>query len=123
MGWGWHIADPRFSPEPKCAGARVRRCPRCRWSHATEIEDDLLLFFNVPDQARKRGGLVTVDDAALAVNDDHIAAISSFQTEFQRRLLKLNSEARHVLRQRPCCQVLSVNLILLDRRSGGVWES
>jgi len=52
-------------------------------AHATEIEDDFTAVFqNVPDQARKRGGLVTVDDAALAVNDDHIAAISSFQTEF-----------------------------------------
>ena len=56
---------------------------------APEIENYFAsILKNLPDHTPQVSGLVAVDDAAVAVNDDYIAAISSFQTQFQRRLLK-----------------------------------
>jgi hypothetical protein len=42
-------------------------------------------------QTRQRSRLITVDDAAVAVNDHDIFTIASLQIELQRRLLKLCS--------------------------------
>ncbi|SRR5258708_516591 len=55
---------------------------------AAEIENHLAAVIEYfTDHARQGGGLVTIDDAALAVNNDYITAIASFQSKFQLRLL------------------------------------
>jgi hypothetical protein len=66
-----------------------------------EIKDHFAaLLEDFTYQARKGGGLVSIDDAALAVNDHHITAIASFQTEFQLGLLIWCCESSQVLRLR-----------------------
>ena len=50
----------------------------------------------------ERGSFVAINNSALAINDDHIAALSSFQTEFQLRLLWLNCEASQFIWRRTC---------------------
>jgi hypothetical protein len=58
-----------------------------------EIENYLpTLVEDFIDQMRKACGLFAIDNAALAVNDHDIAAISGFETQFQGRLLGLRSE-------------------------------
>jgi hypothetical protein len=72
---------------------------------AAEIENHFAAILkDFTDQARKGSNLVAIDDAAVAVNDHHIAAISSFQTELQLRLLKCCSEAAQFVRRGHVCQ-------------------
>jgi len=57
-------------------------------SHAAQIEDEVPgVLQNLAHEPRQGGGFVAIDDAALAVDDDDIAAATSFQTELQLRLL------------------------------------
>ncbi len=58
-------------------------------SNSTEVEHQLArLRQNFRKQARERGRLIAINDAALAVNDHHAATISMFQTQLQFRLLR-----------------------------------
>jgi len=88
-------------------------------SHTAEIEHHLAAVFkHLADHTGKSSGLVAIDEAALAMNDHHIAAISGFQTEFQLRLLRLCSEGSHTVRLQPCfpIRVYGLHAIYIDAR-------
>jgi hypothetical protein len=69
---------------------------------AAEIENHFAAVLEeFTDYAREGRRLVAINDAALAVNDDDIATIASFQAELQLRLLRLYSEGSQVMRLRP----------------------
>jgi hypothetical protein len=68
---------------------------------AAKIENHFAAILeDFSDHPRKGSGLVAIDNAALAVNDHYIAAIASFQTEFQLRLLVWCREGSQVWRLR-----------------------
>src|ERR1700722_13398999 len=52
------------------------------------------------DHMRKACGLFAIDNAALAMNDHDIAAISGFETQFQGRLLRLCCRGSQLMRLR-----------------------
>jgi hypothetical protein len=61
---------------------------------AGKIEHDFSgMLQGFPNHAGKRGGLIAVHDAALAMNDDDVAGAAGFQTELHVRL-RMISRAR-----------------------------